>query len=91
MVTASAVSAAAASVAAAAATTYTKSLAYTNNSTAQHAQGCARTLRVFRGEGNADVATVNVDSVSTVHGSLRKRQIVIDRVRVLEQNSVSKF
>ena len=67
--------------AAAATATYTTSLAYTNNSTAQHAQGCARTLRVFRGEGNADVATVNVDSVSTVNGSLRKCQIVIDRIQ----------
>jgi hypothetical protein len=66
--------------AAAAATTYTKSLACTNNYNAQHALGSARTLRFFGGEGNADVAAVNVNAVGTVHGSLRKRQFVIDRV-----------
>ncbi len=70
----------AATVATTATATYTKSLAYKNSSTAQHAQGSARTLRVFGGEGNADVATVNLDSVGTDHGSLRKRQIVIHRV-----------
>jgi hypothetical protein len=70
---------------------YTKSFSYTNNSTAQNAQDSARTLRVFGDEGNADVATVNNDSVGTVQGSLRKCQIVIDRVRVLKQISISKF
>ncbi len=80
--TTTAIAAAAATTVAAAAatTTYIKSLACTNNYNAQHALGSARTLRFFGGEGDADVAAVDVNAVGTVHCRLRKRQFVIDRV-----------
>ena len=52
------------------------SLACTNISKVQHAQSTARTLRFFGGEANADVATINGDAVGTVHGILRKRNLI---------------